>query len=161
MRLIFGLVEVMKTRTLSAVWCCCALTLIVASPVLAKPRRAPPDVVVTEADDGKEVTLHGDQKLVVRLSEPGGPYIWWALWSQYSNVNLAKQQPKLVIKPPPSASPSHPMVGGSADRSFVFVPTKSTENFGIPLALIYSTPQFDLKGPGIKIFKVRVTTKKK
>jgi hypothetical protein len=124
-------------------------------------RRAPPDVVVTEADDDKEVTLHGHQKLVVGLSEQVGPYMWWVLWSEDSNENLAKQQPKPVIKPPPGASSSHPMVGGSVDRNFVFVPTKSTENFGIPLALIYSTPQFDLKDPGIKIFKVRVTTQKK
>ena len=48
--------------------------------VTTSARSAPADIVVTDQDNGKDITLHGSQRLIVRLTTPSGtPYGWSAL----------------------------------------------------------------------------------
>jgi hypothetical protein len=45
----------------------CAMVAMIAG-IPAQANAAGPDIVITEQDNGKDVTLHGDQRLIIKLS---------------------------------------------------------------------------------------------
>jgi hypothetical protein len=49
----------------------CAMVAMIAG-IAVQARAAGPDVVVTEQDNGKDVTLQGDQRLIIKLSSQPG-----------------------------------------------------------------------------------------
>jgi hypothetical protein len=58
--------KTMKLSKMNAAWLLCAvMALIVGVP--AKAQSAPPDIIVTAQDNGKDITLHGSQRLIVRF----------------------------------------------------------------------------------------------
>jgi hypothetical protein len=82
--------KTMKLSKMNAAWLLCAvMALIVGVP--AKAQSAPPDIIVTAQDNGKDITLHGSQRLIVRFSFPGGTgYGWSALMTPDSVLAFTK-----------------------------------------------------------------------
>jgi predicted secreted protein len=71
-----------------------------------------PDVVVTEQDNGKDVTLHGDQRLIIKLSsQPGTGYGWSALMTPDSFLAFTKP-PAPAPQPKTQDRMAPPMLGG-------------------------------------------------
>jgi predicted secreted protein len=65
-------------------------------------RSAPADIVVTDQDNGKDITLHGSQRLIVRLTTPSGtPYSWSALLTPDSQLRSRRH-------PTPRTRPASP-----------------------------------------------------
>jgi hypothetical protein len=55
--------------------------------IAVQARASGPDVVVTEQDNGKDVTLDGDQRLIIKLSsQPGTGYGWSGLMTADSSL---------------------------------------------------------------------------
>jgi hypothetical protein len=143
----------------TAGWLLGAVTaLSVAAPVSAKAQTAPPDIVITAKDNGKDITLHGSQRLVIRLSSPGGtPFSWSALMTPDSLLAFTD--------PPPPEEKSDgmkgmPMVGGPHQTVFAFHAARFTESSSEWFKLIFCSSQCDLKDRSAKIFKLGITTKK-
>jgi hypothetical protein len=138
---------------------CAVMVLTAAIPLQARTQKAPPDIVVTDQDDGKEITLHGDQRLIVRLPSPGGTaYIWSALMRPDSVVAFAKN-------PAPKDQKRQdrrevPIPGAPQNEEFAFHAAWFTETRAEPLTLILCPAQCDVKDPSTKLFKVSVTTRK-
>jgi predicted secreted protein len=133
--------------------------MIAGTPLPA--RAAGPDVVVTEQDNGKDVTLHGDQKLIIKLAAPGGTgYAWSALMTPDSL--LAFTAPAAPApKPKAQDRMAMPIAGGQSEQVFAFRAAHFTETFGERFMLILCGPSCDLKDSSAKIFKIGVTTQKK
>jgi hypothetical protein len=154
----------MNPRKMKAGWLLCAVTaLSMAVPVSAKAQTAPPDIVVTAKDNGKDITLHGSQRLVIRFSSPAGiPFSWSALMTP--DALLAFTDP-----PPPEQKNDSMkggmkggmlMVGGPHETVFAFHAARYTETSSEQFMLIFCSLQCDLKNRTAKIFKLDITTKK-
>jgi hypothetical protein len=123
-------------------------------------RAAGPDIVVTEQDNGKDVTLHGGQRLIVKLSSPGGTgYSWSALMTPDSFLAFTTG-PAPAPKPKIQDRMAPPMPGGQSEQVFTFRAAHFTETSSEWFLLIQCGPaQCDLKDA--KIFKIGVKTQKK
>ena len=134
--------------------------LILTVPIPEKAQSAPQDIVVTEKDNGKDITLHGDQRLIIRLTSPGGPAGWSALMTPDSILAFtAKPEPEQK-KQPDSKAGAVPMVGGSRPEEFAFRAARFSESSTQWFALIFCTAQCDLKDGSAKVFKLGIMTKK-
>jgi predicted secreted protein len=136
----------------------CAAALAIAIPALAKA--AQPDIVVTEQDDGKEFTLHGDQRLIVKFTSPSGtPYSWSALMTADSLLAFTDKPAS------PPKSQDRPgqimMVGGPHEQVFAFRAARFTETSSEWFGLIFCSLQCDLKDGTAKLFKIEVKTQRK
>jgi hypothetical protein len=153
----------MKPPGMNAAWLLGAvLALSFGGPAMAQG--APPDIVVTEKDNGKEITLHGKQRLIVRLPSPGGtPYLWSALMRPDFSLVFTKAPALKEAKPPQAKAGErdNPMLGGFHDDVFAFSAASFTETFAEPLTMILCGIQCDPKEPAAKLFKVTVTTRKR
>jgi hypothetical protein len=125
--------------------------------VPAKARSAQPDIVVTEQDNGKDITLHGSQRLIIRLPSTG-PYSWSALMSPDDLLAFTKAPAPEEKKKNGNAML---MVGGSHDQIFAFRAAEFTESSSQWFQLIFCRAPCDLKDPSAKIFKLGITTQKK
>ena len=136
---------------------CAMVAMIAGIPVQA--RAAGPDVVVTEQDNGKDVTLHGDQRLIIKLSsQPSTGYGWSALMTPDSFLAFATP-PAPAPQPKTQDRIAPPMVGGKSEQVFAFRAVHFTETSSEWLLLIFCGPaQCDLKDA--KIFKIGVKTQK-
>jgi predicted secreted protein len=143
-----------KGRALLA--CCVVAALAAAIPGTAKSAAA--DIVVTDQDNGKDVTLHDGQRLIIKLTAPGGtPYRWSALMQQDSI---------LAFTTPPKEKPQErptglPVVGGPSQETFAFKAARFTETSSQSFMLIFCNAPCDLKDDGARIFRIGVTTKRK
>jgi predicted secreted protein len=89
----------------------CAMMAMIAG-IAAQARAAGPDVVVTEQDNGKDVTLHGDQRLIIKLSsQPGTGYGWSALMTPDSFLAFTTP-PAPAPQPKTQDRMAPPMLGG-------------------------------------------------
>jgi predicted secreted protein len=137
---------------------CTAAALAIAIPAQAKA--AKPDIVVTEQDDGKEFTLHGDQRLIIKFTSPSGtPYSWSALMNPDSMLAFTDKP----ASPPKSQDrPSQiMMVGGPHEQVFAFRAARFTETSSEWFRLIFCSTQCDLKDGTAKVFKIEVKTQRK
>jgi hypothetical protein len=149
----------MKRATTKAIRPLCAmiaLTMGLSGP--ARAQSAPPDIVVTAKNNGKDITLHGNQRLIVRLSESPNGYGWSALMTPDSILAFTDKPEEK--KQPEAATGQLPMVGGASDRVFAFRPASYTESSSQWFMLIYCGPQCNLKDRAAKIFKIGVKTQK-
>jgi hypothetical protein len=146
----------MKLSKTSATWLLCAVMASIMG-VPSKARSAQPDVVVTEQDDGKDITLHGSQRLIIRLPSTGA-YSWSALMGPDDLLAFTKA-------PTPEKKKKNAdailMVGGSHDQVFAFRAAKFTESSSRWVQLIFCRAPCDLKESSAKIFKLGITTQKK
>jgi predicted secreted protein len=151
----------MKPSTMNAIWLVGAV-LILTVPIPERAQSAPQDIVVTEKDNGKDITLHGDQRLIIRLPAPGGtPYFWSALMTQGSLLAFtAKPAPTQQKQESKTGPQDIVMVGGSHDDEFAFCAARFTESSSEWFTLIFCTAQCDLKDRSAKTFKLGITTKK-
>ncbi len=139
----------------------CAATaglMIAAAPAAAQ--KTLPDITVTSADNGKEITVRRNQRLIVQLANPLGTagYGWSALLHPLSPLRFADKQP---APPQPKQAPgAPPMVGVAPDEVIAFSPARYTESSSYRFMLIYCRFDCDLKDQAAKIFTLAVTTKK-
>lgn len=136
------------------VWLLCAVLVpFVADPSAAQD--APKDIVLTENDNGKSVTLSGKQRLVIKLpSTAGTGYAWSALMTPDSILAFADNPAD--AKP---AATGKPTVGGSSQTVLSFRPVRYTESYSASFTLIYCRAPCSLKDAGTRTFQVGVTTK--
>jgi hypothetical protein len=142
-----------KTKTVWVLGAVVALTV----GVPAKARSVQPDIVVTEQDNGKDITLHGSQRLIIRLPSTG-PYSWSPLMRPDAQLAFTKAPAPEEKKKNGDAMP---MVGGSHDQVFAFRAAEFTESSSQWFQLIFCRAPCDLKDPSAKIFKLGITTQKK
>jgi hypothetical protein len=148
----------MKLSKMNATWLLCAVTALILG-VPAKAQSAPPDIIVTAQDNGKDITLHGSQRLIVRFSFPGGTgYGWSALMTPDSVLAFTKAPAPKEKKQ--AGQQDMPMVGGSHNQEFAFRAAHFTESSSQLFTMIFCTAQCDLKDSSAKIFKLGITTKK-
>jgi hypothetical protein len=146
----------MKLSKTGATWLLCAvMASIMAVP--AKARSVQPDIVVTEQDNGKDITLHGSQRLIIRLPSTG-PYSWSPLMRPDAQLAFTKAPAPEEKKKNGDAMP---MVGGSHDQVFAFRAAEFTESSSQWFQLLFCRAPCDLKDPSAKIFKLGITTQKK
>jgi hypothetical protein len=134
-------------------------SMVAMIPVQA--RAAEPDVVVTEQDNGKDVTLHGDQRLIIKLSsQPSTGYGWSALMTPDSFLAFTTPPaPAPAPQPKTQDRMAPPMLGGKSEQVFAFRAAHFTETSSEWFLLIFCDPaQCDLKDA--KIFKIGVKTQK-
>jgi predicted secreted protein len=142
----------------------CAMTATIA---LMPVQAAEPDIVVTEQDNGKSVTLHGDQRLIVKLSaQPSTGYGWWALMTPDSLLAFTTQpaaKSKIADETQDKTRDrmALPIVGGPQQQEFAFRAARFTETSSQWFLLIFCGPQCDLKDTAAMIFKIAVNTQKK
>jgi hypothetical protein len=140
---------------------CAAMILTVGASVPAKAQSTPPDIVLTQKDAGKDVTLTGHQRLIVRLPDRFGTagYGWSVLMHPGGPLAFTDAPP---AAPAPQLGPNDlPMVGGrGAETVIAFRPAKFTERSSQPVTLIYCNSSCDVKDKGVKIFHFAVRTKK-
>jgi predicted secreted protein len=136
----------------------CAMVAMIAG-MPAQANAAGPDIVITEQDNGKDVTLHGDQRLIIKLSaQPSTGYGWSALMTPDSFLAFATQ-PAPAPHPKAQDRIAPPMVGGQSEQVFGFRAAHFTETSSEWFLLIFCGPaQCDLKDA--KIFKIGVKTQK-
>lgn len=146
-----------RLQTCTALAVCASLAL--AAVATGTAEGAEPDIVLTEQDAGKDITLHDGQRLIIKLPHGGGsPYGWFAL--MYPDSILAfTPAPKETPKKPPANG--HPMLGGQEQTIFAFMPARFTESSSLSFMLIYCGPQCDIKDSNARVFKIGVTTTKK
>jgi hypothetical protein len=143
--------------TTTTVWLLCAMTALV--PGVSGPAKAQaPDIVITDKEAGRDITLHGKQRLIIRLPEIPNGFGWSALMTPDALLafTAAPKQNR-----PAATGGQLPMVGGSSDRIFAFRAARYTESSSERFMLIYCGPQCDLKDSAAKIFKLGITTRKK
>lgn len=148
----------MKSLSLNAAWLLCGLAaFIVGIPV--QSHAAQPDIIVTEKDNGKDITLHGDQRLIMRFTVPGGTgFFWSALMTPDSLLAFTKSAPP---KPKKQKNDDMPMVGGPHDEELAFRAAHFTESSSESFTLIFCRARCDLKSDSTKTFTLGVTTQKK
>ncbi len=148
----------MKPSKMNATWLLCAvMALIVGAP--AKAQSAPPDIIVTDHDDGKNITLHGNQRLIVRFSFPGGTgYGWSALMTPDSVLAFTKAPAPKEEKQ--AGRQDMPMAGGPDNEEFALRAAHFTESYGQWFTMIFCRAPCDLKDSSAKTFKLGITTKK-
>jgi hypothetical protein len=142
---------------------CAAITLIAAAPVAANAQGAVPDIVVTEKDNGRDITLHGSQRLIIRLTDPGGPSSWSALMRPDSILAFTETpvpEGERQHYPATTPQPAAPVIGGPHDQIIAFRPISFTESSSQWFTLIFCDAQCDFKDPSARIFKLAITTKK-
>ena len=130
--------------------------MIAAAPATAQ--KGLPDITVTEADNGKAVTVRRDQTLIVQLANPlaSAGYGWSALMYPSSPLGFAAKQPSPLDR----KSGTLPPPGASSDEVIAFRPVNYTETYSVRFKLIYCRFDCDLKDDAAKIFTFTVTTKK-
>jgi predicted secreted protein len=123
-------------------------------------RSAPADIVVTDQDNGKDITLHGSQRLIVRLTTPSGtPYSWSALLTPDSQLAFTKApDPK---KPAGKTGQAILMVGGPHDEVFAFRAAHFSESSSQWFTMILCRAKCDQQDPSNKVFNLGITTQKK
>ena len=146
----------MKLSKTSAAWLLCAVMVSIMG-VPSKALSAQPDIVVTEQDNGKDITLHGSQRLIIRLPSTG-PFSWSALMTPDDLLAFTKAPAPEKKKKNGDAMP---MVGGSHDQVLAFRAAEFTESSSQWFQLLFCRAPCDLKDPSAKIFKLGITTQKK
>jgi hypothetical protein len=128
--------------------------------VTTSARSAPADIVVTDQDNGKDITLHGSQRLIIRLTTPSGtPYGWSALMAPDSQLTFTKApEPK---KPAGKTGQQIMMVGRPQDAVFAFRAAHFSESSSQWFTMILCTAKCDQKDPSNKVFNLGITTQKK
>jgi predicted secreted protein len=122
-------------------------------------KAAQSDIVITEQDNGKDVTLHDGQRLIIKLPRSGGtPYSWSALMEPDSILAFTTAPEE---KPRDKPANALPMVGGPGQEIFAFKAAHFTESSSQWFRLIFCGVQCDLKDSNAKMFKIGVTTMKK
>lgn len=138
----------------------CAVLAALSSAAPAAAQSGPADITITQADNGKEITLRRNQRLIIRLANPLGDsgYGWSALMSPNSPLGFAEKQP---APPKPDQTPGAPRIGGEyADTIIAFRPVRYTESYSQRFTLIYCRFDCDLRADGAKIFWFAITTRK-
>jgi predicted secreted protein len=136
----------------------CAMVAMIAG-IPAQANAAGPDIVITEQDNGKDVTLHGDQRLIIKLpSQPSTGYSWSALMTPDSFLAFTTE-PAPAPKPKTQDRMAPPMLGGQSEQVFAFHAAHFTGTSSEWFLLVFCGPaQCDLKDA--KIFKIGVKTQK-
>jgi len=122
-------------------------------------KAAQPDIVITEQDNGKDVTLHDDQRLIIKLPRSGGTPFGWSALMHPDSILAFTTAPNET--PPDKPANRLPMAGGPGQEIFAFKAAHFTETSSQWFMLIFCGVQCDLKDSNAKIFKIGVTTKKK
>ena len=145
-----------RPQGLTALAVCASAALAALAPGTAKA--APPDIVITDQDNGKDVTLHDGQRLIIKLPRRGGtPYSWSALMEPDSVLAFTTAPQEKQDRP----ANGMPMAGGSGQQVFAFKAAHFTESSSQWFMLIFCGVQCDLKDDNAKIFKIGVTTMEK
>jgi hypothetical protein len=137
--------------------------LVVMPAMPASAQKAPPEITVTEADNGKDVTLRRGQTLIVRLAAAGA-YRWLALMTPGSQLAFADRQPAPQQQKQPASVPGReelPMMGGPSHQVMAFRPARFTESSAESFMLIFCNPGCDLKDTSAKLFTLNITTTRK
>ncbi len=141
------------TRIMSAFLSC---TILLACAIsAARAQNATNDIVLTEMDNGKDVTLSGKQKLVIKLPVTSGTgYGWSALMTPDSILAFADNPAE--AKP---AATGTARTGGSSQTVLSFRSVRYTETYASSFTLIYCRAPCNPGDRGTKTFRIGVTTK--
>jgi predicted secreted protein len=140
-------------RTPGAFRLCALLLLFTATPSIAQD--APKDIVLTDKDNGKSITLSARQRLVIKLPSTAGTGYGWSALMTPDSV-LAFTDSPTDAKPATTASP---MVGRPTPTVLSFRPVRYTESYSTSFTLIYCRAPCSPKDTGTKTFQIGVTTK--